>query len=355
MIPDLKGNGAERVVLTLADELTTQGHSCHIICFKRFQELRSKQTVQTHIFPLQFLRWLPRSIRGRVVAPLLDRFIRLKTGNPDLVLSNLLPADRLLSHSQLPNVQLIVHNTLSQEVLASAKPAKYSELRSMLKSIYTRKPCIGVSRGVLADLQQLLPQQTQAVCIYNPVDLELIAEAAQEPNPIKLPEYFIHVGKFKQAKRHDRLLRAYALSGVKTPLVLVGQGELLGTAQELAKELGISERVSFEGFHSNPYPLIAGAKGLLLSSDFEGLGLVILEALALKVPVLSTDCPSGPNEILPTANLVAMDDLQGFADKLRALDQNPAAFQVELKPEFSPTYAAQKYLEQAIYTTTHML
>lgn len=341
--------------MTLADELQAQGHSCHIICFKRFQELRSKQTVQTHIFPLQFLRWLPRSIRGRVVAPLLDRFIRLKVGTPDLVLSNLLPADRILSHSKLPNVQLVVHNTLSQELLASAKPEKQNELHAILDSVYARKPCIGVSRGVLEDLQQLLPQQTQAVCIYNPVDLELIAEAAQEPNLIKLPEYFIHVGKFKQAKRHDRLLRAYALSGVKTPLVLVGQGELLATAQVLVKELGISERVTFEGFHSNPYPLIAGAKGLLLSSDFEGLGLVILEALALKVPVLSTDCPSGPNEILPATNLVATDDLQGFANKLQALDQNPNAFQVELKPEFAPTYAAQQYLAQATPANTSTL
>lgn len=343
------------MVLTLADELQAQGQTCHIICFKRFQELRSKQTVQTHIFPLQFLRWLPRSIRGRVVAPLLDRFIRLKAGTPDLVLSNLLPADRILSHSQLPNVQLVVHNTLSQELLATAKPEKQSELRSMLASIYARKPCIAVSRGVLEDLQQLLPQQKQALCIYNPVDLELIAEAVQEPNPIKLAEYLIHVGKFKQAKRHDRLLRAYALSGVQTPLVLVGQGELLATAQELAKELRISERVVFAGFHANPYPLIAGSKGLLLSSDFEGLGLVILEALALKVPVISTDCPSGPNEILPSSHLVALDDLLGFANKLQALDQNPASFHVELKPAFAPRYAAQQYLAQATPANTPML
>lgn len=343
------------MVLTLADELQAQGQTCHIICFKRFQELRSKQTVQTHIFPLQFLRWLPRSIRGRVVAPLLDRFIRLKAGTPDLVLSNLLPADRILSHSQLPNVQLVVHNTLSQELLATAKPEKQSELRTLLASIYARKPCIAVSRGVLEDLQQLLPQQKQALCIYNPVDLELIEEAVQEPNPIKLAEYLIHVGKFKQAKRHDRLLRAYALSGVQTPLVLVGQGELLATAQELAKELRISERVVFAGFHANPYPLIAGSKGLLLSSDFEGLGLVILEALALKVPVISTDCPSGPNEILPSSHLVALDDLLGFANKLQALDQNPASFHVELKPAFAPRYAAQQYLAQATPANTPML
>ncbi|TXH69504.1 MAG: glycosyltransferase [Thiothrix sp.] len=340
------------MVLTLADELQAQGHTCHIICFKRFQELRSKQVVPNHIFPLEFLRWLPRSIRGPLVAPLLDRFIRLKIGIPDLVLSNLLPADRILSHSKLPNVQLVVHNTLSQELLVSAKPDKQHELRAMLASIYALKPCICVSRGVLEDLQALLPTQKQAVCIYNPVDLDLIATSAQEPNPIKLPEYFIHVGKFKQAKRHDRLLRAYALSAIKTPLVLVGQGELLASSQALAEELGISERVMFAGFHSNPYPLMAGAKGLLLASDFEGLGLVILEALALKVPVISTDCPSGPNEILPAANLIATDDLASFADKLRALDQNPNAFQVELNPEFAPRHAAQQYLAQ---TTPHKL
>ena len=334
------------MVLTLADELLAQGYRCELVCFKRFQELSARQTLRIHHFPLQWLRWLPRAIRGQVLAPFLDLFIRQRCGQTQLILSNLLPADRILAHSRLKNVHLVVHNTLSQEFLTQANLEKQPQILTMLQRIYGKKPCICVSQGVLDDLKALLPKQQQAVCIYNPVDAKFVKQLALEPNPLPINNYLIHVGKFKLAKRHDRLLRAYAASEVSTPLVLVGQGELLEDMRGLAQQLGISERVMFAGFHSNPYPLIAAAKGLVLSSDYEGLGLVILEALALNVAVISTDCSSGPREILPSANLVALDDIAAFAQKICELDHQPDAFRVTLHEQFSPSFAAQQYLAQ---------
>lgn len=351
VINDLKGNGAERVVITLADQLIAQGHRCHIICFKRFQELPSANKLKMHIFPMQYLRWLPRKWRSMVVAPLLDRFIRKQSkGTPDLILSNLLPVDRILCDSKLPNVHLIMHNTLSKEHLQQDEQQDGQQTFGQLERIYTKKPIICVSQGVFTDFKSLFPYHTGVQRIYNPVDEGLIKQGAQQPNPLTEKHYLIHVGKFKAAKRHDRLLRAYAKSGISTPLVLVGQGPLLKATQTLAQELGIAEQVIFAGFHANPYPLIAASDGMVLSSDYEGLGLVILEALVLGVPVISTDCPSGPNEILPPNNLVAVDDENAFAKKIADLAAKPSNFKTPFSADFSPETAAEQYLSLASTT-----
>ena len=345
VINDLKGNGAERFVLTLADEFQRQGHHCHIVCFKRLQELNSAQTLNIHHFPLRWLRWIPRGLRGQLLAPLLDAFIRREAGgNPDLVLSNLLPVDRILCHSRLPNVHLVIHNTMSLELLNHSNPQQRAAKLQQLAGIYCRKPAVCVSKGVLADFQKLFPAHQPVTRIYNPVDAGFIRQMAAAPNPVTAGQYLVHVGKFKAAKRHDRLLRAYAQSGVKLPLVLLGQGELLESCQQLATELGIAERVIFAGFQRNPYPVIAGATAMILSSDFEGLGLVILEAIALGTPVISTDCPSGPAEILPANHLVPVHALDQLAQKMNAVSQSPLDFRLALDERFHPEVAAEQYL-----------
>ncbi|MGB0846344.1 MAG: glycosyltransferase [Thiolinea sp.] len=348
VINDLKGNGAERVVITLADQFIAQGHRCHIVCFKRFRELPSSQKLKVHIFPLQYLRWIPRKWRGRLLAPLLDKFIRRQTrGTPDLVLSNLLPADRILCLSNLPNVHLIMHSTLSrQENLNDQTITERTHKLEQLSKIYTQKPVICVSQGVKTDFCRLFPEHHEVITIYNPADTEFIHNSAQNSAGAEIPngDYLIHVGKFNRAKRHDKLLKAYAASQISSPLVLVGQGPLFEDCTTLAHKLGVDKRVIFAGFHANPYPLIANAKGMIVSSDYEGLGMVILEAITLGIPVISTDCPSGPGEILPAKNLVPVNDEQALATKIQELVEKPDHFLVPFSRDFSPETAVRQYL-----------
>jgi glycosyltransferase involved in cell wall biosynthesis len=111
-------------------------------------------------------------------------------------------------------------------------------------------------------------------------------------------------------------LQAYTKSGIKQKLLLLGDGPLKDSIQQLAHKLGISENLIFAGFHSNPYPIIRGAKLCILTSDYEGLPTALIESLALHVPVLSTDCPSGPREILTGAlakNLINSGDIDTIA------------------------------------------
>ena len=152
------------------------------------------------------------------------------------------------------------------------------------------------------------------------------------------------MGKFKKQKNHHLLLQAYAETDQLLPLVLVGQGGLQAECEALAKQLGISDKVFFVGFHSNPYPWIASATGMVLSSIYEGFGIVIAEALALDVPVISTDCESGPAEILPSNNLIPVNDADALAEKMTQLMHHPAYFSHPFNEKLLPKSVAQRYL-----------
>jgi glycosyltransferase involved in cell wall biosynthesis len=335
VIPDLKGNGAERVVLTLATGFNQQGCDVHIVVFNKLVELASDKAFKIHEFKKHY-RWIPKSIRGLILAPILDKFITKNCGTPDLVLSNLLPVDRILSRSRL-NTYAIIHSTMSKEMVS------FSRDEIKMSSIYTRMPCICVSKGVLADFTNTFNTTFDVRYIYNPVDIEFIMQKSVEFTP-KYNNYLVHVGKFNNAKRHDILIRAYHLSNVKNPLVLVGQGPLKKECEELVNSLGLNEKVIFAGFKSNPYPLMKNAKLMVFSSEYEGLGLVILESLVVGTPVISTDCESGPREILPKNNLVPVNDIRALASKISDAVQYPIKYSAKVSRNFHLEEATSHYL-----------
>ena len=110
-------------------------------------------------------------------------------------------------------------------------------------------------------------------------------------------------------------IKGYKVSGCTYPLVLLGERGEKEKIQKLAAEEGVADRVLFLGWKSNPYPYIKQAKLLLLTSDEEGMPRAVVEALILHTPVVSTDCPSGPNEVLTgelSSYLVPTGDAPGW-------------------------------------------
>lgn len=352
-IGDLRGAGAQRFVLTMAKAFLDEGCEAHVVLLRNLIKLPIPDGIKIHVF--QGLHWIPRFAREwricrQFTSRLFDKFlIRQCDGPPSLVLSNAQQTDLMLASSRLNNVYLVVHSTLSHSE-AHAKRSAARRLQSM-RGFYRQKDAIAVGEGVCEDFSKLFPE-CRIRLIHNPVDrADVLAQScalSSNSLPPELPsEFMVHVGSLKPAKRHDILLQAYAQSGIEMPLVVVGAGPLLKDMKALAMRLGVADRVFFMGFCTNPFPIMKKAAFMVVSSDFEGFSIAILEALALDLPVLSTDCPSGPSEVLPPDNLVPVRDVDALAQKIKHFAADPHRYHVPFDEKFLPAQAARKYLALA--------
>lgn len=339
----LQGGGAERVVLTLGQGFYELGYEVHILRFKPRIEYDLNPNFNYHLLNFKHYKLIPTlERRDKIFACVVDRYISKKIGKPDIILSNLDRADSILSNSKLPNIFYVIHNTLSL-LYKFDNTSAADELKSKMSDIYSKHPCICVSKGAEQDFIKSFDNITPTIAIHNPVDRESIKKLADAFLP-EYQNYIIHVGSFKEAKRHDVLLRAYAQTDQSMPLLLLGKGKYQRDIEQLVAELKLEDKVVFLGFQENPFPYIKHAKFKILTSDWEGFALVIAESLVLGTPVISTDCQSGPSELLPKNNLMPMRDIEAIAEKLSLAMKNPQQFHSEFDEELLPSTIAKKYL-----------
>ena len=175
--------------------------------------------------------------------------------------------------------------------------------RQLLKKTYPHLTlAVGVSAGVKGEVEALVPELYNRVrTSYNLIDVAEVRAASREPLPAAAPArpFILAAGRLVHQKGFDLLVRAYAaLKGSKPDLVILGDGPERAHLEGLARTLGVAEQVSFAGFQDNPYAWMGKCEVFVSSSRYEGFCRVIAEALAVGVPVIATDCPSGPAEIL---------------------------------------------------------
>lgn len=217
---------------------------------------------------------------------------------------------------------------------------------------------VAVSTVLRQSLVEMMPWGRQRIRYCpNAVITEQLLRASNAPLPSELPDnYWLGLGRLVEPKGFHLLLDAYALallSETLPDLVIAGDGPLREALTIQAQRLGISHRVHFTGFLSNPYPLLRHARLFILSSLHEGMPTVLIEALALGTPVLACDCETGPRELLDhgrLGQLVNVNDVPALAEgMLQSLFmQGQVAINGEMISDAIRQYTSQ-YAAQAYY------
>jgi glycosyltransferase involved in cell wall biosynthesis len=216
---------------------------------------------------------------------------------------------------------------------------------------------IAVSEGVSQKLSTTFRVHANAIdVIPNPVDLGAIHALARETNSIGIDgPYIIAVGRLVRVKNYPLLIKAFARSKLACRLAIAGEGPERHALQKLSRELGIADRVVLPGWLSNPYPALAHASVFALSSNVEGFPNALVEALALGVPCVATDCRDGPGEILDGTGaervaglmvgrggiLTPVNDVDAYSRALQlAFQEPPRKRLVAAGPERAKAYSA---------------
>lgn len=224
-----------------------------------------------------------------------------------------------------------------------------------------------VSEGIKTSSEKLWPLLASKLrVIWNPLDDQTQRALASLPPQLGAcfsKPVILGVGRLEPQKAFHRLLEAHALllqRGLSHHLCIAGEGSQRAFLESRVKELGIADSVWLPGF-VNPAPLMKRATVFALSSHFEGCPLVILEALGMSLPVVATDCPSGPREILEQGRfgtLVPVNDATALADALeKALRFPPDAARLEeirrRADAFAPSAIIHRWEELLEQAATH--
>lgn len=298
LINSMEGGGAERAMANLLLHLQSHLADDHVELLL-LDDVPTEQTLPDN------LKVVPLDGRGKLVRSLvqLSRYWASASHRPDVCIS-------FLARANVVNVVLskrFGHRAIISERVHTSSHISASRaepvLRWITRNVYPRaEHVVAVSAGVAEDLSANFNVQLSRLSVIgNPIDGTKLRRLAAEPPSIDLPQdYLLGVGRLVANKNFSLTIRALAAEPNAPPLVILGQGPEEAALRALAQDLGISDRVLFAGFVQNPYPVMARARVLVSASRAEGFPNTLIEAMTLGCPVIATDCPSGPADVLGT-------------------------------------------------------
>ncbi|GAA5316977.1 MAG: glycosyltransferase [Candidatus Pelagadaptatus aseana] len=325
-MPSFRGGGAERVFIDIANKLASRGEDVEILVLS--EEGPYKDLLIENVG----YKVIGRGGALKSFFFIFNFFWNCKSKTVFTCLTHLNLVSILCWLLSFKRCQLIVteHNNFTNEK-AALNFFKRGLILFGAKVLYrSATKVIAVSKGVAKDLSSVLGLDLKNIeIIYNPVDTTSIQKMAEAST---LDDFdsptIIGVGRLVVQKRFDLLIHSFSdvVKGIPSAkLLILGDGGERNTLENLVNQLNLSSNVRFLGFVDNPFQYITRADVLVLSSDFEGFGNVIVEALSLGTPVISTDCPSGPSEILNSDNigiLVPVDDEVALARSISNVLRN---------------------------------
>lgn len=293
VINSLTGGGAERVMTTLLMNSKDR--------LRRYEIALAVLDDVTSAFEMpDWLRIFQLDCKGGILSSIrsLDQVAR--DYEPDITLSFLTRANFAsciaMMKRRLPRI--ISERTSTPAHLGGALRQAVTKL--LMRALYPRSTkVIAVSSGVADKIRGFGVQSNAIEVIPNPVDLKALERASTEPEDLGIEgSYIVAVGRLVSVKNYALLIRAFAAADLPCRLVIAGDGPERDALQALVAKLGVADRVMMPGWLLNPYPLVRNASLFALSSDIEGFPNALVEALALGVPAVATNCKDGPAEIL---------------------------------------------------------
>ncbi len=349
---DLGAGGAERVCINIANEMARRGYQVTLLLVTAGGPGLKLLDPRIRVVDLNLRRM--RSALWPLV-----RFLRRE--KPDALLAAMWPltvmavAARRFALART-RVYVAEHTTWSQSPIVRAWPAR-TLIRSSMRLLFPGADrVITVSKGAAGDLAVFASfDRARIEVIYNPVvrDAAPVAPAADLPpqgwsnGPHKK---ILAVGTLKPVKDYATLLAAFAIlrQTLDARLLILGEGQTRAALEAQAQALGIAGDVDMPGFVDDPAPYYRQADLHVLSSTYEGLPTVVIEALAAGTPVVSTDCPHGPREILMDGafgRLTPVGDAPAMAAAMLealAAPRDRAALMARAQ-DFSVTSAVSRY------------
>ena len=350
-LPTLHFGGVARVTLNLCRGFLDRGYRVDVVAANAIGAFRDQVPASARLFDLNSRRVLTSTLG-------LVRYLRRE--RPHALIAG-------MTHSSVIALWAIRWAGVRTRIIAT----EHTDMTSMRRGVSSWRvrmvpffarhflpwadAVVAVSKGVADDVSGLtgIPREN-IVVIYNPVLSEEFFERAKAPmlHPwLKpgSPPVVLSVGQLTKPKAFHTLLRAFAAVKHQTParLLILGEGPERSALESLVESLGIGDKVAMPGFEPNPYPYMARAKVFALASEFEGFGVVLVEALALGATVVATDCPGGPREILDDGrrgSLVPVGDVEALARALvAALGSPQRSMPREVLKDFEVATAASSY------------
>lgn len=353
-VPSLNGGGAERVMLILANKFSENDFRIDLILAKKEGPYLSEVGPKVNIVDLK---------SSNVPQGLFPLIKYLKKEKPDVLISTLAHANvvavlaKILSRTKTKIIARVT-NTFSEALKNNTFFIKIILFFGV--SIFYRfaDEIVAGSEGAADDLSKTIKISRNKIrVICNPTDVEKIRKECEEiPNhpwlKNKTMPVILAAGRLTVEKDYPTLFKAFSILSEKNNfrLIILGEGKKRGELEELVEMLRLQDKINMPGFVKNPFSYMCRCDVFVLSSITEGLPNTLIEAMACGTPVVSTDCPSGPREILDNGRFGRLVEVGNEKELSRAILEtlknppNPTELKNRVEKKFSLENTVEKYL-----------
>lgn len=285
LVNSLGMGGAEKIALMISNGLNIKIITLEPDCF-----YDSDNVLSLSHLPIFFPRFMHR-LYSTLHFPIYVLTHNIKTVQSHMLISNIINAlfSKIVGHRSI----LVQHSNLDKHL------GRKGVGNLMRISFGFSDKLVCISKEMLNDARQKLPN-VDSVLIHNPCDINNILNMSNEINEITGTngDYYVVLGRLFSGKRLFDIINAFHMSKSNTNCFFIGDGPDMDILKNKVKILGLEDRLKFIGSRKNPFLFLKGAKAIILASESEGFPNCLIEAMVLGVPIISSDCKTGPGEIM---------------------------------------------------------